>query len=119
MANTKPGGGMTNSRRKGANGEREAAKAIAAALGAKASRMGRNGRTAEDIDHDIPGVWVEVKRPARLGWWKYMTQSKRDAGDKVPTVLMRPNDDTDWMLAMPLNRVREFVRRVNEMENAD
>jgi hypothetical protein len=37
----------------------------------------------------------------------------------VPTVLMRPNDDTDWMLAMPLNRVREFVQRVNEMENGD
>lgn len=110
---------MTNSRRKGANGEREAAKAITRALGVNASRMGRNGRTAEDIDHVIPGVWVEVKRPARLGWWKYMTQSKRDAGGKVPTVLMRPNGDTNWMLAIPLDRVREFVQRINEMENED
>ena len=110
---------MTNSRAKGANGEREAAKAIAAALGVKAERMGRNGRTAEDIDHGLPGVWIEVKRPKRMAWWQYVVQSRRDAGDKIPTVVMRPNHDTDWYIAIPLNRLREFVGRVAEMEASD
>ena len=110
---------MTNSRRKGANGEREAAKAINAALGIDATRMGRNGRTAEDIDHAIPGVWVEVKRPARLAWWKYLIQARRDAGEKIPTVMMRPDGDRSWMIAVPVDRLREFAKQITETENED
>lgn len=110
---------MTNSRRKGANGEREAAKVLGKSLGVTVTRMGRNGKTAEDIDHPIPGVWVEVKRPARLGWWKYKRQAFGDAGEKIPTVMMRPNDDTEWMIAIPVARLREFVQRINETESDD
>ncbi len=111
---------MTNSRRKGANGEREAARVLGESLGIDITRMGRNGKTAEDIDHPIPGVWVEVKRPARLGWWRYKRQAFGDAGEKIPTVMMRPDGDTEWMLAVPVARLREFAEIVSEIkENKD
>ncbi len=110
---------MTNSRRKGKVGENEAARVLSAATGAPVSRMGRNGRTAEDLDHPIKGVWVEVKRPARLGWWKYKQQAFGDAGDKVPCVMMRPDGDTEWMIALPVARVREFARAILDTEKND
>jgi hypothetical protein len=54
-----------NSRAKGAQGEREAAKYLTS-LGFKAGRMGRNGYSAEDLDcrecDTLSKVHIEVKR---------------------------------------------------------
>lgn len=58
----------TNSRAKGANGEREAAKFLRQynlpdGTPVVARRMARNGQKgAADIEHNIPGVHFEVKR---------------------------------------------------------
>jgi hypothetical protein len=58
-------GKRTNSRAKGAQGEREAAKYLTS-LGFKAGRMGRNGYSAADLDcaecPTLSRVHVEVKR---------------------------------------------------------
>jgi hypothetical protein len=74
-------------------------------------------KTAEDIEHGIPGVHIEVKRYVKFAWWQHVKQARRDAGDKIPTVMMRPNGDTDWHIAIPVARLREFVERIQETEN--
>lgn len=111
---------MTNSRAKGARGEREAAKAINASLGTNAIRgQQRSGIEQADIVDAIPGVHIEVKRYKAFGWWRHVHQARRDAGDAIPAVLMRPDGDTDWYIATPLARLREFVELVRETENDD
>lgn len=110
---------MTNSRRKGATGEREAARYVREHVNVNAERSARNGKTAEDIEHGIPGVHIEVKRYAKFAWWQHVKQARRDAGEKIPTVMMRPNGDTDWYIAIPVARLREFVQRISETENDD
>lgn len=58
----------TNSRAKGANGEREAAKFLSQynlpdGTPVVARRMARNGQKGQaDLEHNIPGVHFEVKR---------------------------------------------------------
>lgn len=102
---------MTNSRDKGARRERMIAADLSAVLGVRAERMGRNGKTAEDIDHDIPGVHVESKGPARFSAWKYMDQAIRDAGDKVPLVLVRA-DRRETLAVVRLADLPELSNRV-------
>ncbi len=58
----------TNSRAKGANGEREAAKFLSQynlpdGTPVVARRMARNGQKGQaDLEHNIPGLHIEVKR---------------------------------------------------------
>lgn len=77
--------------------------------------MARNGKTAEDIDHDIPGVWVEAKRPARCAVWTYMDQAQRDAGGKVPLVLVRA-DRRETLAIIPLADLRRLCECVAGIE---
>lgn len=97
------------SRRKGANGEIEVGKLIEAA-GFRGSRMGRNGYSAEDIDHSISGVHIEVKRSERLMIMKWIMQAERDAlesGGKEPVVVFRQSREPwravvsfEWLLGL-------------------
>lgn len=77
-----------NSRAKGASGEREAGKYLTS-LGFVASRMGRNGYSAEDLDcRDCPvlrRLHIEVKRDESFdlhtaGLGAAVKQARRDAG---------------------------------------
>ena len=94
------------SRAKGAGGERELARMIAAA-GFEAERNARNGLRTEDIAHSIPGVWVEAKRAERWDiheWWA-QTLAGADSADRSPLLAMRRNRgrwvaqvDLEWLL---------------------
>ena len=87
-----------NSRRKGAEGERELAK-ILKAYGYNARRgqqyCGSNG----DADVvGVPGIHIECKRVERVDIYAAMEQSKNDARDgETPVVMLRKNNKP-WLV---------------------
>lgn len=114
------------SRNKGANGERELARAFQDA-GIDAKR----GGTMYGLDPDvlgIPGIHPEVKRTERFQMWPALEQAQRDAnkfGDGVPTVFHRSNRHpwvavmnlTDWLklyLAATKNKETPSISRGEE-----
>lgn len=96
-----------NSRRKGADGERELAEVLRR-LGFETRRgqqfCGANG------DADVVGVeelHIECKRVEQLNLYNAMDQSRRDAREgEVPVVMHRKNHKT-WLVTMDLTA---FVR---------
>jgi Holliday junction resolvase len=106
------------SRAKGASAEREFA-ALIRQHGFACERTGRNGRTAEDVTHDVPGVWLEVKRREALELAKWLRQAEKDAGDLVPVVAFRKSREpwrvvipaAEWLRLKQLERDVETVRQ--------
>ena len=91
-----------NSRSKGAAGEREAARFLTS-LGFHCTRMGRNGRTAEDLDcKALSGLHIECKRNEAIDIGTEAlvlayTQACADAPpDRLPIVLWRRNGCRLW-----------------------
>ena len=98
----------TNSKNKGANGERELARKLRE-YGYKARRgqqyCGANG----DADVvGLPGMHIECKRVERLNLYDAMAQSAADAkaGEK-PTVFHRKNN-CDWLVTMRFDDFMEL-----------
>ena len=99
------------SRTKGAVGERELAKVIRA-YGFSCERTGRNGRTSEDVTHDIPGVHLECKRREVLSIPAWLRQAEADApADRVPVVAFRQSRQP-WRVVLPL----EELLRLKQIE---
>lgn len=97
-------------RRKGAAGEREAARALARALGV--TPPARNLSQARDGGHDltIGPYTVEVKRRQRLGLARWMEQAvaanrrqnKHEVVARLPAVLCR-EDNGAWLFTIRLD----------------
>jgi Holliday junction resolvase len=95
-----------NSRAKGANGEREAAKYLCS-LGFAAERCARNGVAGGDdlIVRDLPHVHIEVKRDESLRddgalMDRYWEQAVDCCGGRAPCVLWRTSNRR-WRLTFP------------------
>lgn len=88
-------------RRKGADAEREVAQLLTAA-GFPCVRTGRNGVTADDLQHSLAGVHLEVKRRERLNVSEAMEQAIRDAGVRSPVVIHRRSREP-WLATVLLS----------------
>lgn len=101
------------SKRKGKTGERQAAKAVAEALGCTASRgvQFQGGEDSPDIRTSIPGVHWEVKRTEKLSLWPAVAQAANDAGDNVPVVLHRANNKP-WIAIVRLDDLAKLAVQV-------
>lgn len=95
------------SRRKGASGERELAAELVKA-GFVASRNARNGLSAEDVAHDIPGVHVEVKRQERLALPAWIKQSELDCPEGRTPVVMYRQSRQPWRVVCTLEHYLEL-----------
>lgn len=100
---------MTDSRAKGARGERELAQIL--------RRHGYDSRRGQQYsgangDADvvgIPGVHIECKRVERLNIYDAMYQSARDArDDEVPVAIHRKNGKR-WLVSMYLENWLEII----------
>lgn len=88
---------MTNSRRKGADGERELAK--------KLKEYGYDTRRGQQYsgangDADVvglPGIHIECKRVERLNINEAMEQAARDCKYEVPAVFHRKTISRGWL----------------------
>lgn len=98
---------MTNSRRKGAEGEREIAK-ILRGYGYDARRSQQYAGINGDADVvGLPGVHIEVKRVEALNIDKAMEQAERDARpDEMPVVFHRKNGKS-WKATLGLD---DFIK---------
>ena len=93
---------MTNSKQKGARGERE--------LSSKLKEYGYKTRRGQQYcgangDADVvglPGIHIECKRVERLNIYDAISQAKADAKEnELPTVFHR-KDRSEWLVTMTL-----------------
>lgn len=94
---------MPNSRRKGAEGERELAKELATyGFDCRRGQQFKGGGDSPDVV-GLPGVHIECKRVEHLNIEKAMVQSRRDAEgtEDVPVVMHRKNRE-GWKVTMDL-----------------
>ncbi len=95
-----------NSRRKGADGERELARKLRNEYGYKNAKRGQqfcglNGNA--DVVDALPGIHIECKRVERLNIYEAMSQSARDAREgELPAVFHRKNH-ADWLVTLRLD----------------
>ena len=104
---------MTNSRAKGAGGEREWA-AFLRELGWAKARRGQQfsgSPDSPDVVGGIPGTHPEVKRVQRLNIHDAMKQAIRDAGLQIPYVAHRRNRD-EWLVTIRAEDLRRFAEQV-------
>lgn len=95
---------MANSRRKGAEGERELASLLKTyGFDARRGQQYRGGGDSPDVI-GLPGVHIECKRVERLNIENAMAQSRRDAKDTedIPVVMHRRNRER-WKVTMDLD----------------
>jgi len=96
------------SRTKGARGELEVGKLIAAA-GFHGARMGRNGYSAEDVDHSVPNVHFEVKRTEKIHLPAWLRQAEDCAEEgETPIVAFRQSHQP-WRAVVPLEWLLELL----------
>lgn len=97
---------MTNSRRKGANGEREFSKYCHSqgfpSVRRTVQYCGNTGEAADVVG--LPGIHAEVKRVERLNLYEAIEQAKRDSkkSGRVPAVFHRKNNH-EWVVIMTGN----------------
>ena len=91
---------MTNSRRKGKNGELEVAKILREhGYDARRGQQYKGGGDSPDVI-GIPGFHLEVKRVEQLRLKSAIDQSKRDAADgEVPVVVHRKSREP-WFVTL-------------------
>jgi Holliday junction resolvase len=100
-------------RAKGAEAEREVARILTAA-GFPASRNARNGLSAEDVSHQIPGVWLEVKRRERLNVSEAMNQARAGAAaGQVPMIVHRRSREP-WLVTLPLTDLLKMMEATSQ-----
>ena len=100
-----------NSRRKGAEGEREFSK-LCREHGYECRRGQQYSGIGGDDVVGLPGVHVEVKRVEKLNLQAAMAQSVRDSKGKLPIVAHRRNRE-DWLITM---RAGDWFFFISEME---
>ena len=104
---------MTNSRAKGARGERELAKKLREY--GYASRRGQqySGNNGDADVVGLPGIHIECKRVERLNLDMAMSQAIGDAKEgKFPTVFHRKNNEP-WLVTM---RFEDWIEIYREWE---
>lgn len=104
------------SRNKGARGELEFARLVRS-FGFTCERTGRDGRTSQDITHNVESVHFEIKRDERMSVDAMVRQSEHDADpDEVPAVAWRRNR-RPWRVDVPATeylRLKALERDLNE-----
>jgi Holliday junction resolvase len=102
------------SRRKGCQGEREAAAELRRLFGVEAyrGRQYHGGPDAPDVRVAIPGIHVEVKRAESLRLYPSLYQAIADAGDRVAMVLYRANRQP-WVVILRLEDLPRLVEQID------
>lgn len=95
-----------NSRRKGKQGELEAAQTLRDLFGWDCGRSVQHSGTQDSADlrvSNTPGLWFEVKRVQALNVPRTMQKAVAEAGRKCPVLLHRTNrSPVGWLLTIRL-----------------
>ena len=105
---------MTNSRAKGARGERELANLLKE-YGYECRRGQQFSGANGDADVvGLPHIHIECKRVEKLNIEKAMAQSSRDARDGEMPVVMHRKDRHPWLVTMAMGDFMEMYSKVNK-----
>ena len=105
---------MTNSREKGARGERELASKLRE-HGFEARRGQQYSGANGDADVvGLPGIHIEAKRVERLNLYDALAQSKRDAREGEKPVVMHRKNNSEWVVIQPLDDWIEMYKETEE-----
>ena len=108
---------MTNSRQKGARGERELANVLKG-HGFDTRRGQQYSGASGDADVvGLDGVHIECKRVEKLNLYDAMAQSKRDARAGEKPVVMHRKNDAEWLVTMTLDDWIELFSEWREGNN--
>lgn len=104
---------MTNSRAKGASGERELARKLRE-YGYETRRGQQYAGSNGDADVvGLDGIHIECKRVERLNLYDAMYQSRHDAREgEIPVVMHRKNH-SEWLVTMS---IEDFITLYREYE---
>jgi Holliday junction resolvase len=101
---------VTNSRQKGARGERELASKLRE-HGFEARRGVQYSGANGDADVvGLPGVHIEVKRVERFDLYGSLSQSKSDARHGELPVVMHRKNNCEWVVVQPLDDWLEMYK---------
>lgn len=102
---------MTNSREKGARGERELA-CVLRDYGYEARRGQQYAGANGDADVvGLPGIHIECKRVERLNLYDAIAQAKHDAREgEIPAVFHR-KDNCKWLVTM---EIEDWINMYND-----
>lgn len=104
---------MTNSRQKGARGERELANVLKE-YGYDTRRGQQYSGANGDADViGLPHIHIECKRVEKLNIGKAMQQSMNDARDNEVPVVMHRKDRQRWLVTMTMDEWMKFYERWN------
>jgi Holliday junction resolvase len=101
------------SRRKGQRGELEVAELLRAhGFQAERGRQYSGSPDSPDVRHDIPGIFLEVKRTERFNLYAALEQAKQDRrpGD-IPVVMHRQNG-RGWVAVLPAAHLLVLLREL-------
>lgn len=108
---------MTNSKQKGARGERE--------LSSKLKEYGYKTRRGQQYcgangDADVvglPGIHIECKRVERLNIYDAISQAKADKKENELGVVFHRKDRSEWLVTMTLDEWMKLYK--GELPNED
>lgn len=93
---------MVNSRRKGADGERELARVLSD-YGYEARRGQQFSGANGDADViGLPGIHIECKRVERLNLYDAIAQAKHDAREGESPAVFHRRDNCKWLVTMEI-----------------
>lgn len=101
------------SRDKGKRGEREVAELLREhGFEARRGQQFKGTSDSPDVIHNIPNVFIEVKRRESLSLYPVLEQAKLEAGANVPVVFHR-RSDKPWVAIMYAD---DFLRVMRELK---
>lgn len=98
-----------SSRDKGAQGEREVARAFREGGFPEADRGARLGKSGDDVVR-VEGLHIEVKRREKLSIWESLEQADKDAPPLMEPILAFRRNRTTWKVAMELEFLLGLLR---------
>jgi hypothetical protein len=104
-----------NSRRKGKDGELEAAaewnKVVPKAMARRSQQHSGTESSSDLIAPGTPHLWLEVKRTQVINVQAVMEKAAEQCGELTPVVLHRKND-SDWLVTVRLDDLQKVVSQV-------
>ena len=98
-----------NAKRRGSEGERQAAHALNAVLphakARRAQQFAGHHTAADLVCEGLPGIMVEVKRKQALNLHKTMDKSLEDCTEDQTPVILHRKDNCEWLLTVRLEDV--------------
>ena len=103
------------SRDKGKRGEREVVELLKSHdFEARRGQQFRGGSDSPDVIHNIPGVFIEVKRTETMSLYPVLEKAKEEAGGAVPVIFHR-RSDKPWVVVLEAEAFLDMAEDIRDL----